>query len=194
MQVLGIALDMMRNKLPARTEVLSVFNVLIFVVFGWSIRGFLFEIPSFLLYLSLGDIAAVVFYMMAFAFFECVLLIGGLVLVSMILPSNWFKTGFAYKGFLVILVATTGFILFQGYYKVGFFQNLINNDYSPFRPLLIGVVIGLMALAGLFWLFHNRPRLQKYLSNFIAQFGVFSYIYVPLGVIGILVIFVRNIF
>jgi hypothetical protein len=194
MQVLGMALKVMRKKLPMRAEVLSVFNVLIFVVFGWSIRGFLFEIPSFLLYLSLGDITAVVFYMMAFAFFECVLLTGGLVIVSMILPSNWFKTGFGYKGFLIILVATTCFILFQGYYKVGFFQNFLNNDYSPLRPVLIGMGSGLVVLGGLFWLFHNRPRLQKYLSTFIEQFSVFSYIYVPLGVIGILVVFVRNIF
>jgi hypothetical protein len=194
MQAFRITLDMLRRKLPGRAEVLSVFNVLIFVVFGWSIRGFLYEIPSFLLYLNLGDMTAVVFYMMAFAFLECVLLTAGLVLVSLILPSTWLRTGFAYKGFLIILVATTGFILFQGYYKVGFFQNLINNDYSPFRPVLIGMVLGLVLLAGLFWLFHNRPRLQKYLSAFIDQFSVFSYIYVPLGVIGILVVFVRNIF
>jgi hypothetical protein len=194
MQAFRITLDMLRRKLPGRAEALSVFNVLIFVVFGWSIRGFLFEIPSFLLYLNLGDITAVVFYMMAFAFLECVLLTGGLVLVSLILPSSWLKTGFAYKSFLIILVATTGFILFQGYYKVGFFQNLLNNDYSPFRPVLIGMCIGFMVLAGLFWLFHNRPRLQKYLSTFIEQFSVFSFIYVPLGVIGILVVFVRNVF
>ena len=194
MQAFRIVLDVLRRKLPVRAEVFSVFNVLIFVVFGWSIRGFLFEIPSFLLYLYLGDMTAVVFYMMAFAFLECILLTGGLVLVSLILPVNWFKIGFAYKGFLIILVATTGFILFQGYYKVGFFQNLINNDYSPFRPALIGMVIGFVVLVGLFWLFHNRPRLQKYLSTFIEQFSVFSYIYVPLGVIGILVVFVRNIF
>ena len=194
MQAFRIVLDVLRRKLPVRAEVFSVFNVLIFVVFGWSIRGFLFEIPSFLLYLNLGDMTAVVFYMMAFAFLECILLTGGLVLVSLILPVNWFKIGFAYKGFLIILVATTGFILFQGYYKVGFFQNLINNDYSPFRPALIGMVIGFVVLVGLFWLFHNRPRLQKYLSTFIEQFSVFSYIYVPLGVIGILVVFVRNIF
>jgi hypothetical protein len=194
MQAFRITLDMLRRKLPGRAEVLSVFNVLIFVVFGWSIRGFLYEIPSFLLYLNLGDMTAVVFYMMAFAFLECVLLTAGLVLVSLILPSTWLRTGFAYKGFLIILVATTGFILFQGYYKVGFFQNLINNDYSPFRPVLIGTVLGFVLLVGLFWLFHNRPRLQKYLSGFIDQFSVFSYIYVPLGVIGILVVFVRNIF
>jgi hypothetical protein len=194
MKAFRITLDMLRRKLPGRAEVLSVFNVLIFVVFGWSIRGFLFEIPSFLLYLNLGDMAAVVFYMMAFAFLECIFLTGGLVLVSLILPSNWFKTGFGYKGFLIILVATSCFILFQGYYKVGFFQNFLNNDYSPLRPVLIGMGSGLVVLGGLFWLFHNRPRLQKYLSTFIEQFSVFSYIYVPLGVIGILVVFVRNIF
>ena len=49
MQAFRIALDVLRRKLPVRAEALSVFNVLIFVVFGWSIRGFLFEIPSFLL-------------------------------------------------------------------------------------------------------------------------------------------------
>ncbi len=148
MRVFKFTLDVIRKRLPVKAEILSVFNVLIFVVFGWSVRGFLFEIPSFLLYLSLGDMAAVVFYMMAFAFFECVLLTGGLVIVSMILPQNWLKTGFAYKGFLIILVATTCFILFQGYYKVGFFQNIINNDYSHIQPMLIGVILGLMGTHG----------------------------------------------
>ena len=188
------ALQAIRDRLPARDDTMSVFNVTLFVVFGWSIRGFLFEIPSFLLYLGFGDILAIVFYMMAFAFLESIILTGGLVIVSMIIPSGMFKDGFSYKGFLIILVATLGFILFQGYYKVGFFQNFINNDYSPLWPLFLGSIISMMVLGCLIWLFQKKPRLQKYLLYLIEQFGIFAYIYIPLGLIGLLVVFVRNIF
>jgi hypothetical protein len=193
MQILSSVLEVIGKRMPVRAEILSVFNVVLFVLFGWSIRGFLFEIPAFLLYLGLGDITAILFYMMAFALLESVVVTGGLVILSMLLPSNWFKTGFAYKGFLIILISTIGSILFQGYYKIGFFQYLIKNDYSLFQPVFAGLIISALGLAGLFWLFRRRPRLQIYLSKFIEQFGVFGYIYVPLGMIGILVVFVRNV-
>ncbi len=192
MQIMASGLGLIVKRLPAQTDILSVLNVVVFVLFGWSIRGFLFEIPSFLLYMGLGDISAILFYMMAFALLESVLVTGGLVILSMLLPSNWLKSGFRYKGFLIVLVATIGFILFQGYYKVGFFQNLIQNDYSPFQPILTGFIVGIVGLIGLLLLFHHSPWLQKYLTKFVDQFSVFSYLYVPLGVIGILVVFVRN--
>ena len=184
---------MFRKRLPFRAEILSVFNVVLFVVFSWSIRGFLFELPSFLLYFQLGDIASILFYMLAFALIESFFITGGLVMCSMVFPSNWFKVGFGYKGFLIILVATIGLIFYQGYYKVGFFDTLIKNDYSPVRPLFIGLIVSVVALIGLFWIFNNKSRLKSYLLIFIEQFGVFAYIYFPLGLVGILVVIVRNI-
>jgi hypothetical protein len=193
MRIFAWSLGIFGKRLPVQADILSVFNVVLFVLFGWSIRGFLFEIPSFLLYLGLGDISAILFYMMAFALLESLLVTGAMVFISMLLPSRWLKTGFSYKGFLIVLVATIGSIIFQGYYKVGFFQNLLQNDYSFFRPIFDGLIISILSLIGLLWLFHNSPRLQKYLSKFVEQFCIFGYIYVPLGVAGILVVLVRNI-
>lgn len=186
-------LEFIKKRLPIRADILRVFNIVLFVVFSWSIRGFLFEIPAFLLYLGLPDISQILFYMLAFALLESMIVTGGLVLLSMILPSNWFRSGFAYKGFLIILAATIGLILFQGYYKIGFFQNLMRNDYSDFKPVLAGLMISILSLSLLFWLFHIKPHLQKYLSVLIEQFSVFGYIYLPLGVIGFLVVIIRNV-
>jgi hypothetical protein len=188
-----LGLELMRKRLPITADILRLFNIVLFVVFSWSIRGFLFEIPAFLLYLSLPDISQILFYMLAFALLESIFVTGGLVLVSMILPSNWFRSGFAYKGFLIILAATIGLILFQGYYKIGFFQDLMRNDYSDFKPILAGLMVSILSLTILFWLFHIKPRLQKYLSVLIEQFSVFGYIYLPLGVIGFLVVIIRNV-
>ena len=181
------------NRLPFKAEILSVFNVVLFVVFGWSVRGFLFVLPSFLLYFQLGDIIAILLYMLGFALIESLVLTGGLVIGSMLLPANWFKIGFSYKGFLIIFVATIGLIYYQGYYKYGFFETLIKNDYSTLRPLFIGLIVGVTILVGLLWLFNDKFRLRNYLMVFIEQFGVFAYIYIPLGVIGVLVVVVRNI-
>jgi len=181
------------TRLPFKAEILSVFNVVLFVVFGWSVRGFLFVLPSFLLYFQLGDIIAILFYMLGFALIESLVLTGGLVMGSMLLPANWFKIGFSYKGFLIIFVATIGLIYYQGYYKYGFFETLIKNDYSTLRPLFIGLIVGVTILVGLLWLFNDKFRLRNYLMVFIEQFGVFAYIYIPLGVIGVLVVVVRNI-
>ena len=193
MQSFKKLLSVFGNRLPFKAEILSVFNVVLFVVFGWSVRGFLFVLPSFLLYFQLGDIIAILFYMLGFALIESLVLTGGLVMGSMLLPANWFKIGFSYKGFLIIFVATIGLIYYQGYYKYGFFETLIKNDYSTLRPLFIGLIVGVTILVGLLWLFNDKFRLRNYLMVFIEQFGVFAYIYIPLGVIGVLVVVVRNI-
>jgi hypothetical protein len=192
MRFVKTTLKVLGNRLPIGSEILSVFNVILFVVFGWSIRGFLFVLPSFLLYYQLGDIAAILFYMLAFALLESLFLTFGLVLISIIFPSNWLKTGFGYKGFLVLSVSTIGLVLYQGYYKVGFFQAFIKDDYSTLFPMLIGFVVCLIILGLLFWIFKNSSRIKSSLLTFIDQFGVFAYIYIPLGLIGLIVVLVRN--
>jgi hypothetical protein len=194
MRLFNILLNGFGSRLPLKDEILSVFNVMLFVVFGWSVRGFLFVLPSFLLYFRLGDIIAILFYMLGFALIESLFLTGGLLVGSLLLPAKWLKIGFGYKGFLIIFVATIGLILFQGYYKYGFFETLIKNDYSTLRPVFIGFIVSIFTLAGLLWLFRDgRSRLRNYLLVFIEQFGVFAYIYIPLGVIGVIVVVLRNI-
>src|ERR1700690_3428309 len=117
MRLYNILLKGFGSRLPIKGEILSVFNVVLFVVFGWSVRGFLFVLPSFLLYFRLGDILAILFYMLGFALIESLFLTGGLLVGSLLLPAKWFKIGFGYKGFLIILVARMGLILFQCYFN-----------------------------------------------------------------------------
>jgi hypothetical protein len=193
MRVYKVVLEVLRERMPVRTEILSAFNIVLFVVFGWSIRGFLFVLPSFLLYFRLGDISAILFYMLAFALLESIFLTGLLVISSMVFPSNWLKLGFGYKSFLIIFVATIGLIFYQGYYKYGFLDMLIKDNYSALQPLFICLIVCVITLFALFWLFNNQSRFKHSLLIFIEQFGVFAYIYIPLGLIGIIVVVVRNI-
>ena len=117
---------------------------------------------------------------------------GVLILISMLLPARVLRQGFAYKGFLTILVASVALILFQGYSQVIFLKEMLADNYSSVPPLVIGLVVAAAVLAVLLWIFQRWPRFQKYLLSLVEQFGVFTYIYVPLGLIGLMVVIIRN--
>jgi hypothetical protein len=181
-----------RSRLPARREVIGVFGVVLFVVFGWSIRGFLYKVPAFSLYFGLGADLAILCYMFAFALLESLLVTGCLLLLAAILPSRLLKQGFSYKGFIIVFVATIAMIVFEGYYKVDFFKDIMGGDDSSIPPFVIGCIVSIIVLAGFLWLSRLQPRLQKIVQAVVDQLSIFTYIYVPLGLIGLLVVIIRN--
>lgn len=181
-----------RSRLPGTREMLKVFGVVLFAVFGWSIRGFLFKIPAFTLYFGLGTNLAILCYMFAFALFESVLVIAVLVLLAGLLPARFMKDGFAYKAFLIVLVATIAMIVFEGYFKVEYFKDIMAGNESSIPPFAAGVVVSLASLFGLLWLFRVKPALQRLALYVVEQFSVFTYIYVPLGLVGLIVVIARN--
>ena len=92
-----------------------------------------------------------------------------------------------------MLVASLPSILFQGYYKIEFLKELvINGKTSLLYPILWGLMLSVLALVGLVHLFQRLPRPRKYLFMLVERFNVFLYIYVPLGIAGILVILIRT--
>ena len=192
MQSLTSPLHSMRLRLPARNEILQVFGVVIFAVFGWSIRGFLYKIPAFTLYFGLGSNLAILCYMFAFALLESLLVTGALLLAAVVLPARALTKGFAYKGFVVILVTSIAMILFEGYFRVDFFKQIMAGDDSSIPPFAIGLTASVLAVIALFWLVRIQPFLQKAVLYVMEQLSVFTYIYVPLGLIGAVVVLIRN--
>jgi hypothetical protein len=160
-----------------------VFGVTVFVVYSWSIRGFLYALPSFLLHFSLGGIFSILSYMMAFALIESLLVTSGLVITGFILPSKWLKEGFAFKGFLIVAVATVAMIELQGF---------LSNSFPSANHLLRSGIIYVFVLIGLFLLFQNIRWLQSALLFVEEQISVFIFLYVPVGIIGLVVVLLRN--
>jgi hypothetical protein len=182
----------LRSRLPARSDILQVFSFVLFVVCGWSIRGFLYKIPAFSLYFSLGANLAVLCYMLGFALLESILVTAVLVVLAALLPARLFKEGFAYKGFVAVVVSTIAMILFEGYYQVEYFKDILAHNYSSIPPFVAGLLGAVGSLTALLWLFHHRPALQKYALYLLEQLSLFTYIYVPLGLLGLIVVIARN--
>ncbi len=181
-----------RSRLPSRQDVLGVFGVVLFAVFGWSIRGFLFKIPAFTLYFGLTSNLAILCYMFAFALLESLLVTALLVLLAFILPGGILRHGFAYKGFIIILVASLAMITFDIYYRVEYFKDIMAGDDSSIPRFFIGLAVSIAVLAALLWTARIQPRVQKIAQWVVDQMGIFTYIYVPLGLLGLIVVILRN--
>jgi hypothetical protein len=162
---------------------IAVLAVAVFACFSWTLIGFFNKLSSFILYFTPGEIADIFAFMMAFALLESLAVTGLLILLSAVLPSSWLKEGFAFKGFVILLVATATAILLQKALR----------DYFPSAPVLLTYsLFPFLVTALLVWFIHSRPRLQKILLSIQDRILIMLFIYLPVGVIGLLVVMARD--
>jgi len=164
--------------LPSCQDVFLVLAAALFVVHSWALRAFFYKVPSFQLYMNLGQIGSVFAYMMAFAFIESLILTASLVLVSLFLPGAWYRDGFRYTGFVTILVSAVSAILLQ--YS-------ISNQYMGAQALLIWGLITLAVITLLIGMAHFLRPVRRGLIFLVEQVSVMFYVYAPVGVFSLLV-------
>ena len=176
-------MNLLRNRFPHRSEIIAVLGVAVFVCHSWSVLGFLNKLSSFILYFTLAEIANIFAFMMAFAFLESLAATGFLVLLSMILPAGWLKEGFAFKGLIIIVIATATSVLFQ---------NFLEGEYPSMLMLAAGSILPLLLIAALIAVVRNRPKVQTLLLNIQDRILIMLFIYVPIGLLSLMSIMYRN--
>ena len=181
----GVArVSFLKKRFPARAEAVSIFGVVVFAVHSWSVYAFLFNLPSFVLKYRAGEIVAVFFYYMAFAFLESVVFSTVLVLAAAILPFAWIRQGFVYKGFLLLLAATVGAIALQNSFSFEIFEF----DASNLGLLYERIGAGLMVFAVIWALTQKYAALQRFLADLVERISVMLFVYLPLDAVGLLVV------
>ena len=171
------------RRFPARSEIIPVLGAAVVACFSWTILNFINKLSSFILYFKLDEILAIFAYMMAFALLESLAFTALVLLISGILPSHWLKEGFAFKGFIIVAVATATAILLQRALRDDFPSVLMLLTYSLIPLTLIVVVISVV---------HSMPRLQNILLNIADRLSILLFLYVPIGVLSLLIVAYRN--
>ena len=169
---------------PRKNEIFLAFGMAIFLISAWEIRAFFYKVPSFLLYMNVGQIAAVFAYMMAFAFIESLLVLCLTFIPAVILPAAWFNDGFATKASSAILVAAVSSVLYQNY---------LPSSYPGTATIGLWLFLTLLSICAVNLLIHFVKPIAKGFSFFLEQLSIMIYIFAPIGVISIFVVIIRNI-
>jgi hypothetical protein len=176
-------LESIQNRFPRQSDLLAVFGMVVFVCYSWTMLGFLNKLSSFLLYFTLGEIANILAFMMAFTLLESLVVTVLLVLLSVTLPAGWLREGFAFKGFIIVIVATVTSILFQTLLESNFPHPLV---LLLFLLAPIGLAIVLIAKI------RSMPKVYNLIHNIQDRILIMVFVYVPLGVLSLMFVLYRN--
>lgn len=153
------------------------------MIYSWALRGFIYQLSSLILYHSLGDIFAILAYMMGLALLETLLAMSLLLFLALLLPPGWLRKDFGYKAFLILLIAGAASVALEHY---------LTEKMTGMAWLAGGMGLALLLLAGSLLLAAHFPRIRALLRGFLERLSIFTWLYVPVGIIGLLVVLVRN--
>jgi len=176
-------LDLIKNRFPKRGDLLAVFGVVVFASYSWSLLGFFNKLSSFLLRFTLSEIGDIFAFMMAFTLLESLAVTAVLVLLAAALPSAWLRDGFAIKGFVIVLIATATSILFQ---------RSLEDDYPSTLLLAAVTLIPLILTVALFAVLRSMPKVRSILASIQDRILIMLFIYLPMGLISLVVVMYRN--
>jgi hypothetical protein len=161
-------------------DLLPVCGLVATLIYGWSLFRFIWILPSWLKFLTGEEILYILFLSFAFCFVDSLIFIFLLIVFALLVPYKWFRDDFIFRGSLVALSALI-FVIYLA-------SNMISLDGLPSR------LAGFLVFMVLFQLLGARLGWLRSLIATIADRSiVFIYIFLPLTLVGILGIFLRNV-
>ena len=178
----------LKTRLPEWRSILGVYAAAAFLVYGWTLLASFWKVPSWLFFLKIGEVLSVYAYSFSIAFAESVLLLFVALLVGFLLPKRWWNDQFVPKsGIWIIVILTSIMLRLYTNRAPEFWEDFVYNQGAWWGyTVLLGIVLST--------LFSRVPLLHKGLESLADRLVVFLYVYMPLTVISILVVLLRNIF
>lgn len=173
------------KKIPKLEQISPVYAVIVVMIYTWSLILFFWRFPSWLYFSTLGEVAVIFSYMVTVNLLESLMVIFTLVVMAVILPQKWFHEQFVTKGSLLVLLGL-------GYLMISY-GSLINGVLSPWQLLQKVMLVGLLIL-GITFVVDRVGFLNRFIFEFSNRMTIFLYIWVPISVLALLTVLIRNIF
>jgi hypothetical protein len=175
------------QRFPNTSAIPPVYAVIAVPIFGWTITSWLWKLPSWLNFLTLGEIGAIFAYALMTAFLESLLVCGLVLLLSFLLPARSFRNVFVVRGtwFAIgLALSVLGYGAWRGWTRYTYAE----------MSLVVWSTVSLITIALLIF-FSGRFRFMALVAEWISdRLTVFLYILIPVSIVSILVVFIRNAF
>jgi hypothetical protein len=167
------------ERFPNTGGLISVYGLIVMLVYGWSMYQFIWNLPSWISFLTVGEIGVILAYTLATDAFESILVLSIPILFSILLPSKWFRDDFVIRGGLSVLYVLI-FIIFVSYNAIPF---------SQLDKLILRAVVDLAFLH--FVIGYVHP-LRKFIESLADRSSTFLYLTIPSSIIAGIIILIRS--
>ena len=101
----------MQKRFPALADILPVLAVIAVMFYGWSMVVFLWKLPGWLFFLSLGEIAIIFSYELVTNLAESLFILALLLVCAALLPARFLRNDFIPRGSAAALVLVGALLL-----------------------------------------------------------------------------------
>ncbi len=179
-------MQFLKTRLPTFDSILPVFAVISFMIYGWTLVVFLWKVPSWVQFLTFGEIMATLAYSMAACLLESLAALGILLLACLLLPAHWMRDVFVTRGSAAALLGLGSVMLFMYRFSLdgySFLDNLIRWSWTG------------LAVTLLFSFLAPRLRVVVRAAAWLSdRLIVFLFLLLPISLVSLLVVIYRNIF
>jgi hypothetical protein len=174
----------LRERFPAKDDLLRVFGVCVLVTFSWLLVWFLYELPSWLAFLDFWSIVGILAYALVASLLESVVLLLFVLALAIVLPRKWLRDRFATQGALIVLVLA---------FWLGLVQWLSSMRLWSDAQIVLGLVLVVATMVVASILAVRSPRLGAAVRSLAERSTILLYLYLPLGVLSLVIVLIRNV-
>lgn len=176
----------LKNRFPSFASLVPVYSVMVVMLYGWTLVAFIWKLPSWLNYLTMGEMLVILAYSFFANLLESLSVLGLLLLICAILPPSFLLDNFAVRGTVIVLTLLgSGMFFLARYVTVGQSIGLI---WPIWLATTLAILSACLALA-------QKVKAVRAAVFWLAdQLTVFLYIFLPLSILSAAVVLFRNIF
>ena len=167
------------NRLPKTDQIHAVYGLAVLFIYGWTIYWFIWNLPSWLYFLTPGEIFALLCYSFAVNFFETFCIIAFFLIFSVILPSKWLREDFVFRASVTMIVVLSLLMYLLA--------NFIHLD-DAYRYALYAVVVLVVS----HWVLGRIRYIRLAVEGLAERSTVFTYLTVPASILSLIVVAIRN--
>lgn len=176
----------MKKRFPPLAQILPVYAVVAFVIYGWTLMLVFWKLPSWLFSLTSWEIASILAYSFALNLLESLFVVGLLLGAGAVLPGRILRDDFAARGASFALVLLTSVMLHLIVYADTDLREAFVLSLLPWWAVSFLAATLFAALTSC-W-----TRLRALLLEFSDRLIVFLYFFLPLSFVSLMIIIARN--
>ena len=167
-------------------QLTPVYAVIVAFVYIWSAFQFFWRIPSWLKFSSLNEIAVMYCYVASVNLFESLTILAIIVVVFLLLPVKWGYDQYIIKASLMAAVGL-GILAYRDY---GVYPEKVFYELPLYQLAVFGTIEAFI----LVFPFNKIPILSRIVESLADRFVIFLYVTIPVSILSLTVVILRNLF
>ena len=147
--------------------------------------------PSWLNFLKVWNLLPIVAYVLAFALIESFFVLSALLLLAFLLPGKLLRDKIIPQGSFIIFLLMIDTLLLHTFTKLAYKWS--SREVLIYAWLILAAAV-ISSLVISYYLIHRLTAFERFFTSIAERMNIFLYLYIPLGILGLMVVIIRNIF